>query len=136
MSSGEEDDHNHVMRKIDKCGKELQKWERDCFGNMKMILSRKRKKLKEVEKLAIRTGNNQHVRVLQKEIEELIDKENRLWFQRAKVTWAKFGDRNSKFFHNHASQRRRKNLIRQLKDPSGQVFDTKEDIIECLVNYY
>ena len=64
MSSGEEDDHNHVMRKIDKCGKELRKWERDCFGNVKMILSWKKKKLKEAEKLAMRTGNNLHVCVL------------------------------------------------------------------------
>ena len=45
----------------------------------------------------MRIGNNQHVRELQKEIAKLIGKENRLWFHRAKVTWAKFGDKNSKF---------------------------------------
>ena len=66
------------------------------------ILSCKRKDLKEAEKLAMRTGNNQQVLVLLKEIAELVDKENRLWFQRSKVIWAKFGDRNSKFFHIHA----------------------------------
>ena len=27
LSRGEEEDHDHVMRKIDKCGKELRKWE-------------------------------------------------------------------------------------------------------------
>ena len=86
--------------------------------------------------MAMRIGNNQHVRELQKEITELIDKENRLWFQRAKVTWAKFGDRNSKFFHSHASQRKRKNLIRKLNDLNGRVMDTNEDIVECLVHYY
>ena len=103
LSRGEEEDHDHVMHKIDKCGKELHKWERDCFRNVKLILSRKRKDLKEAKKLAMRTGNNQHVRMLQKDIAELIDKENRLWFQNAKVTWAKFGNRNSKFFHSHPS---------------------------------
>ena len=46
---GEEEDHNHVMRKIDKCGKELRTYERDCFVNVKVILSRKRKDLKEAE---------------------------------------------------------------------------------------
>ena len=136
LSRGEKAEHDHVIRKIDKCGKELRKWEHDCFGNVKMILSRKRKDLKVVEKLAMRTGNNQQVLVLQKEIAEMVDKENRLWFQRAKVMWAKFGDRDSKFFHSHASQRKRKNLIRKLKDPNGQVVDTSEDIAECLVQYY
>ena len=84
----------------------------------------------------MRIGNNQHVRELQKEIAKLIGKENRLWFHRAKVTWAKFGDRNSKKFHSHASQRKRKNLIRKLKDPNGRVMDTNEEIVECLVYYY
>ena len=86
--------------------------------------------------MAMRIGNNQHVRELQKEIAKLIGKENRLWFHRAKVTWAKFGDRNSKIFHSHASQRKRKNLIRKLKDPNGRVMDTNEEIVECLVHYY
>lgn len=99
----EEEDHDKVICKIDKCGKELRQWERDCFGNVRVILSRKRKELKEAEKLAMRSRNNQHVCVLQKEIGELMDKENRLWFQRAKVMWSKFGDRNSKFFQSHAS---------------------------------
>jgi len=27
LSRGEEEEHDHVMRKIDKCGKELCKWE-------------------------------------------------------------------------------------------------------------
>ena len=43
-----------------------------------MVLNRKRKELKEAKKIAMRTGNNHHVRELQKEIAELVDKENRL----------------------------------------------------------
>ena len=65
-----------------------------------------------------------------------MDKENRLWFQRSKVPWAKFGDRNSKYFHSHASQRKRKNLIRKLKDSNGHVFEDNESIADCLVQYY
>ncbi|XP_075659257.1 uncharacterized protein LOC142629162 [Castanea sativa] len=64
LSREEEEVHDHVIRKIDKCGKELRKWEWDCFGNVKIILSRKRKELKEAKKLAMRSGNNQQVHVL------------------------------------------------------------------------
>ena len=84
----------------------------------------------------MRSGNNQQVCVLKKEIAELVDKENRLWFQRSKIMWEKFGDRNSKFFHSHASQRKRKNLIQRLKDHNGRVIDNNEAIAECLVQYY
>ena len=72
--------HDHVIRKIDKCGKELRVWNWNCFDNVKMVLSRKRKELKEVVKVAMRSRNNQQVRELKKEIAELVDKENRLWF--------------------------------------------------------
>ena len=136
LSKENEDAHDHVIHKIDKCGKELQKWNRDCFGNVRMVLSRKRKELKEAEKAAMRSGNNQQVRVLMTEIADLVDKENRLWFQRSKIMWAKFGDRNSKFFHSLASQRKRKNLIRKLNDSNGRVVESSEDIAECLVQYY
>ena len=50
--------------------------------------------------------------------------------------WAKFGDRKSKFFHSHASQRKRKNLIRKLKDSNGHVVESSENIADCLVQYY
>ena len=136
LSREDGDVQNHVIRKIDKCGKELRVWNWDYFGNVRMVLSQKRKELKEAEKVAMRSRNNQQVRELKKEIAELIDKENRLWFQRSKVLWAKFGDRNSKFFHSQASQRKRKNLIRKLKDSNGRVFKENEGIAECLVQYY
>ena len=127
---------DHVICKIDKCGKELREWNRNCFGNVRTMLSRKRKELKEAEKVAMRSGNNHQVRELQKEIAELVDKENRLWFQRSKIMWAKFGDRNSKFFHSQASQMKRKNLIRKLKDPNGRVVEDNEGITKCVVQYY
>ena len=78
LSREDGDVQDHVIRKIDKCGKELRVWNRNCFGNVKIVLSRKRKELKEAEKVAIRSENNQQVRELKKEIVELVDKENRL----------------------------------------------------------
>ncbi|XP_023895201.1 uncharacterized protein LOC112007132 [Quercus suber] len=130
------DVHDHVIRKIDKCGKELRVWNKNCFGNVRMVLSCKRKELKEAKKVAMRFGSYLQVRELKKEIAELVDKENRFWFQRSKIMWAKFGDRNSKFFHSQASQRKRKNLIWNLKDSNGCVVEDNEGIAECLVQYY
>jgi len=39
----------------------------------------------DAEKEAMRSGSNHRVRELKREIIELIDKENRMWFQWAKV---------------------------------------------------
>ena len=77
-----------VMKKIEKCGKELKRWDRDHFGNVKRELAKKRKLLLEAEKEARRSGFNHRARELKREITELLDKENKMWFQHSKVQWA------------------------------------------------
>ena len=47
-----------VIRKIDKCGRELKRWVRDHFGNIRKTLKEKRKELAEAEKEALCTGQN------------------------------------------------------------------------------
>ena len=38
------------------------------------------------------------------------DKE-RLWHQKSRMLWARNGDKNTRFFHNMASRRPRKNML-------------------------
>ncbi|KAH1096515.1 hypothetical protein J1N35_013436 [Gossypium stocksii] len=49
-----------------------------------------------------------------------IEKDECYWKQRARVDWLKFGDKNTAYFHSQAIQRRRRNLIRKLKDDEGR----------------
>ena len=99
-----DDPATRVIRKIDKCGQELKRWERDHFGNIRKTLKEKRKELAEAKKEELCIGRNFRIQELKKEIMVLVDKENKLWFQRSKVLWAKQGDRNSKYFHCRATQ--------------------------------
>ena len=45
------------------------------------------------------------------------------------------GDTNSKFFHQFASGRRRKNIIRSL-DSEGGVITSQEDIVKHITSFY
>ena len=80
-----DDPAKKVMRKIERCGRELKRWERDHFSNIRNTLKEKRKELAKAKKEAMRTEQNFKVQKLKNEITELVDKENRLWFQRSKV---------------------------------------------------
>ena len=108
-----------VVNKINKCGKALTSWSRNCFGSVRRDLEQARKKLVQAEKDAMISGVNFQVLELRSKVNDLIDKENRMWFQRSRSLWTIHRDRNSKYFHSKATQRLRRNKIRGIKNSAG-----------------
>ena len=124
------------MKKNEKCSKDLGWWEKKKFGNVRRELEEKKKLLAKVEAEAMRRGDNSQLRELKAKIHVLMDKETRMWSQRSRVLWLKNGDSNSKFFHNKATQRFRKNSILGIKDKSGNWQEQSEVIGDIIVEYF
>jgi hypothetical protein len=73
---------------------------------------------------------------LKKEIQILLEQQELKWKQRANEVWLQKGDRNIKFFHASASQRRQRNLIVGVQDAVGRECNTQAEIEEAFVSYY
>ena len=58
-----------------------------------------------------------------------------MWNQRSRAIWMKWGDRNSKFFHDTTSQRRKRNGIVGLLDSDGRWQDDSRNI-EGILEYF
>nr|XP_023925285.1 uncharacterized protein LOC112036686 [Quercus suber] len=114
-------ENSKVIRKIEKSGKELINWSRSNFGNIRNELVKKRKELARAEKQAVRTRNSFLVVLLKKEINTLMGKEERMWRQRSRFTNITEGDRNTRFFHSRATQRKRRNCINNIRNQADEM---------------
>lgn len=85
---------------------------------------------------ALTTGINFRVRGLRNEVNELLDKETRMWFQRSHALWVIHGDKNSKYFHNRATQRFRKNKIDLTRNASGEWCLDPRQVATEMLNFF
>eukprot|EP00253_Pinus_taeda_P022096 PITA_22096 len=73
-----------------------------------------------------------HIRVLEKRKHILLLREEASWRLKSRALWLKEGDRNTKFFHNFANARRRKNSIWKIEDGNGGFLYSQNDIAELV----
>lgn len=81
-------------------------------------------------------GVNRVIKRTRIELEKLMQKEEEFWHIRSHTNWLKQGDRNTKYFHHHASQRKRKNHIEGLLDNSGVLRYEENEMENIVVDYY
>lgn len=77
-----------------------------------------KEKIEELRRLqeAERPNNVEVIKNLQQELSYLLEQEDMRWRQRTKSNWYKLGDRNTRYFHLCANQRKKRNFISQVRD--------------------
>ena len=94
-----------IIKKVERCGRDLAWWNHNVFGNVRKELTKKKEMLVIAENEAQVHGQNARVKALKEEINSLLDKEAHMWSQRSHTLWLKNGDNNTKFFHCRATRR-------------------------------
>jgi hypothetical protein len=123
--TGQKRDLNSVRKGLDNVMNVLQAWSRKKFGNLLKELDKCRK---ELEHLMWLNTDRAAIRRVSDQMNELLYREEMLWMQRSRINWLTEGDRNTKFFHQKAIWRARKNRIKRLKDDNGTWKDDPPDM--------
>ena len=125
-----------ILKRVDKCGRDLEWWNYNIYGNVRKELTKKKELLIQAEEEAQEIGFNTRVRALKEEINILLDREAHMLSQRSSTLWLKTGDKNTRFFHCQATRRFRKNVIRGIMDESNSWRMDSDDIVAFMIKYY
>ena len=69
-------------------------------------------------------------------MDKLLKREEIYWVQRSRISWLKHGDKNTKFFHSKATQRRKKNHISGIQNSQGQWVEDLEEVVVVVSAYF
>lgn len=101
--------------------------------------NRLKKAQRELENL-MRAPFSDKVKIKQKEllvlIENLLDQEEVYWTEQGHVNWLHRGDRNTKYFTQFASARRRRNLIKKLRNNENGWVEGNDKLNPLIRDYF
>ncbi|OMO96348.1 reverse transcriptase [Corchorus capsularis] len=121
---------------ISNCSEVLSSWDQRVFGSVKYNIRQKRKELDRLYREVQYGANPQSLHECMDSLNELYDKEEVMWRQRAKISWLRESDRNSKTFHNAATVRRIQNYIGSIKDENGDNVEDAAGIERVICDYF
>ena len=125
-----------IMENLKRCASELSSWSSSVYGLIPKKIQSKRNALSALTWQDKNSELSTEIRNLRRELNGLLEDEELYWGQSAKAHWLKEGDRNTKFFHAHASERRKQNTFLGLWDEHGKCCEEKETIARAAVDYF
>lgn len=118
------------------CKRHLLTWQKKTFSAADKEIGKLKQELAFLNDQPHDTIDWGQVAGLKARINQLLKQEEMYWGMRSRIKWAKWGDRNTKFFHASTIQRRDVNRLEKLKDDSGNWLDGQDTIMKSFVKHY
>jgi hypothetical protein len=125
-----------VGRKLTELSTDLNAWSYNTFGSVRSEIRKLKRRLEELRNVPYRVGPSHEELKINERLAELFFREETMWRQRSRVEWLSSGDKNSKYFHQRASMRRRKNRIKNLMKEDGEITVNIEEMKNIATSFY
>lgn len=115
---------------------ELHVWDREVLKAPKKRLKNLKKQLENVRHQERSPDVIWKQKELQLKIDLLMEQEEMYWLQRGRTNWLLQGDRNTQFFHNAATSRKRRNQIKRILDDDGNWHEGTANVVPVVKSYF
>uniref|UniRef100_A0A803Q7D4 Reverse transcriptase zinc-binding domain-containing protein n=1 Tax=Cannabis sativa TaxID=3483 RepID=A0A803Q7D4_CANSA len=118
----------HLLQNIFACSEAVQHWHFGKYGQMKNDINNAHQRVASLHNSRhSSTAHTTQMLDAKKILDDLLEKEELYWQQRARVDWLKGGDANTKFFHSRAKARYNNNKIKSLLSSDGRILRSEAD---------
>ena len=118
----------------------LRKFNQDEYDNISGRVQGKRKELAETQVFILNCQGDtemiENEKKLALELSELLQAEESFYKQKARVSWLREGDQNTRFFHKMVAAKRRNSLITSLIDTGGNKLTRFDQISSEAVMFF
>jgi hypothetical protein len=125
-----------VLDKLAHMHKSLHEWDIQVLKQPRTRIRKAQKKMEKAMNGPMNYENDKIAKEMNELIEILLEQENIHWMQRSRANWLMQGDRNTSFFHQFATARRKKNLIKKLKDANGNWVEGTSMLKPLVFDYF
>jgi ribonuclease HI len=127
---------SQLNSKIPYCVEEFTRWGDDRFGNVPKKIRELQKQLEILNSNSDVAGNMRKIKEVEATLDDLFESEEIWWAQRSRAVWLQHGDRNTKFFHQKACQRKSRNWVDVIYDEYGEKISEEEDIARIFTEFF
>ncbi|CAN1798549.1 Transposon TX1 uncharacterized 149 kDa protein [Linum perenne] len=126
----------NVEVNLTRCAERLRRWKNETIGVNRVKIADLKRELEYLSSLQSSTDVFEQIDAKHKELVRPWKIEEEYWASRANINWARFGDRNTRFFHLSTIQRRGRNKIVRLKDEDGSWIEEPRDIRNHVTSFF
>lgn len=124
-----------VTRKIRNCRIELLKWRNKVQSNSRSKINDLKQELDRVRN-SDSDKRNGEVRELKKQLAEAYKEEEIFWSQKARISWLREGDKNTKYFHSYVKGRRVSNNLSKIQREDGSWTNNEDELVTEIAVYF
>ncbi|XP_042482726.1 uncharacterized protein LOC122063090 [Macadamia integrifolia] len=129
-----------LVNKLKKLKGVIRDWARSTFPHLDRVLEEANRVLAQIQEQIDTKGMDDQLYALEAMAKttliKVMENHEKMWAEKARIRWLKFGDRNSKFFLLSTKMRRNKNTIKSLKKQDGSMVDDPIQIGNYIVDFY